>query len=154
MEKIYAVTVAHYDYHGDSRNPYWRWSDEPDVYISATPEEMQKYVDEFNAGIVANTIVEYSGKVTKEFEYIARHEKRVEMLASMSAEEKATLDVRDPDPSVPVRAQERITEFQNTIERLETNSLMTIIDRGWIDKQLHADAIEIMTIAEAANSFK
>lgn len=146
--KTFAVTIARYDYHGDSRSPYWRWSDVADAFITATDEDMTKYVNEFNSGVVANTIVDFGKKITEQEEYIDRHEKRAAAISALTEDKKKTYGVVVPDASIPVRARERITEYRNMIERLETNSLETIINRGWIEKMLHAEEIEIQTIEQ------
>lgn len=146
--KIFGVQIAYFDYHGDSRSPYWRFPDEIEYYVTVTPEEMQKWLDRNNAQIVANLINEYEEAIGKTEASIAKNDRRNELIDSMPQAEALELGVVRIHPEVNERYREDIRKLRAKIEKLETFNLEEIYENGLVSRWWISIPIETKTLEQ------
>ncbi|AKF13604.1 hypothetical protein PHIN3_341 [Sinorhizobium phage phiN3] len=148
MNKIFSIELWQYDYPGDNaRRRDWFPYDNELILVCATQEQIDAWLNERFAEIVAHKISEYEEKIADIEAHIERDMERLDAINSMNDAMLATLGIMKPNPSLIPNQQEEINVLRLRIEALETSSLQDIIDRGLIDRRWVADKVEVKTLA-------
>ncbi|AGR48063.1 hypothetical protein PHIM7_336 [Sinorhizobium phage phiM7] len=148
MNKIFSIELWQYDYPCDNaRRMEWFPYDNELMLVCATQEQIDAWLNERFAEIVAHKISEYEEKIADIEADMERDMERLDAINSMNDAMLATLGIMKPNPSLIPNQQEEINVLRLRIEALETSSLQDIIDRGLIDRRWVAEKIEVKTLA-------